>query len=92
MEQLKNWIANITSIEIIDVIIAIGIIIFFRIFSAGMAYVIIKMFKWKEKSKKKIKESAFYRPLRLFFILLGFYLAILFYKYHCILVQMSWNG
>lgn len=80
MEQLKEWMATITSIEIIDVIIAIGIIIFFRIFSAGMSYAIIKMFKWKEKSKKKIKENAFYRPLRLFFILLGFYLAILFLK------------
>lgn len=80
MEQLKEWMATITSIEIIDVIIAIGIIIFFRIFSAGMSYAIIKMFKWKEKSKKKIKETAFYRPLRLFFILLGFYLAILFLK------------
>ena len=78
MEQLNEWITTITSIEIIDVMIAIGIIVFFRIFSAGMSYVIIKMFKWKEKSKKKIKESAFYRPLRLFFILLGFYLAILF--------------
>ena len=80
MEQLKEWMATITSIEIIDVIIAIGIIIFFRIFSAGMSYAIIKMFKWKEKSKKKIKENAFYRPLRLLFILLGFYLAILFLK------------
>ena len=80
MEQLKEWMATITSIEIIDVIIAIGIIIFFRIFSAGMSYAIIKMFKWKEKSKKKIKENAFYRPLRLFFILLGFYLTILFLK------------
>ena len=45
MEQLKEWMATITSIEIIDVIIAIGIIIFFRIFSAGMSYAIIKMFK-----------------------------------------------
>lgn len=80
MEQLNEWITIITSIEIIDVMIAIGIIVFFRIFSAGIAYFIIKMFKWKEKSKKKIKENAFYQPLKLFFILLGFYLAILFLK------------
>ena len=80
MEQFEELITNIVSIEIIDIIFAIGIIIFFRIFSSWIAYFIIKMFKWKEKSKKKIKENAFYKPLRLFLILLGFYLAIVFLR------------
>ena len=80
MEQFEELITNIASIEIIDIIFAIGIIIFFRIFSSWIAYFIIKMFKWKEKSKKKIKENAFYKPLRLFLILLGFYLAIVFLR------------
>ena len=41
---------------------------------------IIRMFKLKSKKAKDIRESAFYRPLRLFFIILGIYLAILFLK------------
>ena len=80
MEQIINLIVSITSKQIIDIMIAIGIIIFFRIFSSSIAYTIIKMFKFKTRNKKKIKESAFYRPLRIFLSLLGIYIAILFLK------------
>ena len=80
MEQIINLIVSITSKQIIDIMIAIGIIIFFRIFSTSIAYTIIKMFKFKTRNKKKIKESAFYRPLRIFLSLLGIYIAILFLK------------
>ncbi|MCI8411754.1 MAG: mechanosensitive ion channel, partial [Clostridia bacterium] len=78
MNQIIDFIENITTAQIIDIWIAIGIIIFFRIFSSGISYIIIRMFKIKSRNKKKIKESAFYNPLRVFFIILGFYLAILF--------------
>ncbi len=71
---------NITLTQIIDIGIAIGIILFFRIFSSSFSYIIIRMFKIKEKKRKKIKESAFYSPLKIFFIILGFFLAILFLK------------
>ncbi len=80
MDQINNFLSQITSLGIIDILIAIGIIIFFRIFSSSIAYIIIRMFKLKSKKAKDIRESAFYRPLRLFFIILGIYLAILFLK------------
>ena len=80
MEQIQNFLSNITTIQIIDIWISIGIIIFFRIFSSAFSYIIIRMFKIKEKKNKKIKESAFYNPLRIFFIILGIYIAILFLK------------
>ena len=80
MDQIIKFFENITTLQIIDIWIAIGIILFFRIFSSGFSYVIIKMFKFREKSAKKIKEGAFYKPLRIFFIILGFYLSIVFLK------------
>ena len=80
MEQFSNFINNITSLEIVDILIAIGIILFFRIFSSTISYMIIRMFKIKTKKAKDIKESAFYSPLKIFFIILGIYLAILFLK------------
>ena len=45
MEQFNEFINNITSLQIIDILIALGIIIFFRIFSSTIAYAIIRMFK-----------------------------------------------
>lgn len=90
MEQIKAFFDNITAVEIIDIWIAVAIILFFRIFSSGISYAIVKAFKFKE-SPKKIKESAFYKPLRLFFIVLGFYLAILFLKQPLNISQGVWN-
>lgn len=83
MSQIVEWIEcikKVTSIQIMDIIIAICIIIFFRIFSSSIAYIIIRMFKLKVRNKKKIKESAFYNPLRVFFSLLGVYIAVVFLK------------
>lgn len=78
MDSLINFFTNITSMQIMDIVIAVAIIMFFRIFSSGMSYIIIRMFKFKTKNSKKIKESAFYQPLRIFFVILGVYLAVLF--------------
>lgn len=80
MEQITNFIENITTAQLMDIIIAVGIILFFRIFSGTLSYIIIRMFKIKEKKAKSIKESAFYSPLKIFFIILGFYLAVVFLK------------
>ena len=80
MERIVEFFKSITTNQIIDICIAVGIIVIFRIFSSTLSYIIIKMFKIKEKKNKKIKESAFYNPLRIFFILFGFYVAILFLK------------
>ena len=80
MEQLVDFWNRLTSIEIVDIIIAIGIIVFFRIFSATFSYMIIRIFKIKSKKAKEIKESAFFKPLKVFFTILGIYLAIVFLK------------
>lgn len=80
MEQLVAFWNRLTSIEIVDIIIAIGIIVFFRILSGTFSYMIIKVFKIKSKKAKEIKESAFFKPLKIFFIILGIYLAIVFLR------------
>lgn len=80
MEQITNLIQNSKTVEIVDILIAAGIILFFRIFSSGFSYIIIRMFKIKEKKPKNIKDSVFYSPLKIFFIILGFYLAVVFLK------------
>ena len=80
MEQLAEFWSRLTSIQIVDVIIAIGIIVFFRILSGTFSYMIIKIFKIKSKKAKEIKESAFFKPLKVFFIILGIYLAIVFLR------------
>ena len=80
MEQLAEFWGRVTSIQVIDIIIAIGIIVFFRILSGTFSYMIIRIFKIKSKTAKEIKESAFFKPLKAFFIILGIYLAIVFLK------------
>lgn len=80
MEQISEYFKSISSIKLVDIIIAICILIFFRIFSSSIAYIIIRMFNIKTKNKNKIKASAFYNPLRTFFCLLGVYIAIWFLK------------
>ena len=80
MEQLVDFWNRLTSIQIVDVIIAIGIIIFFRLLSGTFSYMIIRIFKIKSKKAKEIKESAFFKPLKIFFIILGIYLAIVFLR------------
>ena len=80
MEQINSIIQffqNMTQEKIIDILIAVVIVIVFCLLSSFLSYLIIKIFKWKEKDKKKIKENAFYHPLKAGFILLGIYLGIL---------------
>ena len=80
MEQITNFIESIKALQIIDILIAVAIILVFRILSSTFSYMIIRMFKFKSKKAKDIKESAFFKPLRLFFMILGVYLAVLFLK------------
>lgn len=77
MDRILNWLPTITLEMWTEIIIAIGIIILFRMFSSSISYIIIKMFKIKD-NKKEIKNSAFYEPLKSFFKCLGLYIAILF--------------
>lgn len=77
MDQINNLINQIKDLDlkkIINILIAIGLIIFFYLVSSTLAYIIVKIFKFKIKDKDKIKNMAFYRPLKLFFCVLGVYL------------------
>ena len=80
MQQITDFINSITAEMIIDVMIAIGIIILFRIFSGAISYGIVKLFKLKVKNSKEIKQSAFYEPIKVFITILGIYVAFLFLK------------
>ena len=79
MEYINNLINSIQNINvetITNISIAIGIFILFKIISAPLAYTIIKMFNFKVKSIKKLKEHGFYNPLKIFIGLLGLYIGL----------------
>ena len=80
MEQLLEFCERLTSVQLIDIAIAIGIIIVCKLLSSPLSYIIIRIFKIKSKKSKDIKESAFFKPLKLFFVILGVYLAVVFLK------------
>lgn len=71
---------NLSLENIIDIGIGLAIIVIFKIFSSSFAYIIIKMFKFKVKDKKKIKSNGFYKPLKAFFVLLGVYIGVMALK------------
>lgn len=80
MDNINNFVEAIKTIQtsqIVDILIAILIYILFKCLSKSLAYITIKIFKPKTKSKKEIKNNAFYTPLKTFFVILGLYLAIL---------------
>lgn len=62
-----------------NIVIAILIILFCKIISPKIAYILIKMFHLKEKDKNKIKQNAFYKPIKSFFVILSIYIATLFF-------------
>lgn len=80
MNQIIEYLENITSLQVMDIVVAICIIILFKIFSPTISYIIIRMFKIRVKNKKVIKESAFYKPLSVFFTIFGIYISIVFLK------------
>ena len=83
MENIRSFVESIKEIQmtqIIDILIAILIYILFRCLSRSLAYFTVKIFKPKTKNKKAIKNNAFYTPLKVFYIILGLYLALLFIR------------
>ena len=80
MQQINDFINSITAEIVLDIVIANVIIIIFRILSGPISYLIVKLFKIKEKNPKEIKESAFYSPIKIFITILGIYVAFLFLK------------
>lgn len=82
MENIRNFVEALKGIQmtqIIDIGIAILIYILFRCLSRGLAYITVKFFKPKAK-KTYIKNNAFYTPLKVFYVVLGLYLALLFIR------------
>lgn len=80
MENVKNFISTIGTTQIIDIVVGILIYILFRCLSKSLAYITVKVFKPKIRSKKAIRDNAFYNPLVAFYIFLGAYIGILFIK------------
>ena len=80
MQQISDWIDRITAVQFVDIVIAICIIILFRVLSSSIAYGIIKLFKLKVKKGRKVKESAFYAPLKILISVLGIYIAVYFLR------------
>lgn len=80
MEQINNIIdffKNITEQQILDIGIALIIVLVFVILSPAISYLIIKMFKFREKDREKIKNNPFYKPLKALFISIGIYIGVL---------------
>lgn len=76
INEMIDFFKNITQEKLIDIAIAIIIIGVFCLLSSSLAYFIIKIFKWKEKDKKKVKANAFYYPVKAAIIVLGIYLGL----------------
>ena len=83
MEIITNFIETVKSIQmnqVIDIVIAILVYILFRCLSKSLAYMTVKIFKPRIKNKKDIRNNAFYKPLKIFYVILGLYIAILFIR------------
>lgn len=81
MDSLNLFIDKISSLELntqTRIAISIGIILVFFLIRPMLSYLMIKVFKIKSKKNERINKSAFYKPLNIFFLILGIYLAIIF--------------
>lgn len=75
MESIQNVIDVVKSKELIELVIAVGILVVFVLGSSWFSRIICKLFKVK---KIKLKENAIYKNLKTIFVMLGIYLSILF--------------
>ncbi len=79
MNSIIYYFQQIFSLTfIIKSLIALSICLFFYIFRNLFALLITKLLNIKTKSKNKLKKTAFYKPLKIFFALLGLYLSIIY--------------
>ena len=80
MMNFLNTIQGIKVETIIDIWLALFLILGFILLSKPLAYLSIRIWKWKEKDKKKIEKNSFYQPIKLFFVIFGIYLAMVSLK------------
>lgn len=73
-QKLIEWIRTIQKEQIINFIIAIVIILVLFFFSSFMSYILVKIF-YRKQEKEDIKQSNLYKAIKLFFKLLGVYVA-----------------
>lgn len=78
INEFIDWLKNININTIIDILIALLIFLLFKLFSGFFSYIIVKLFKLKEKNKSRIKQNNLYKALNIFFPILGAYLGLLF--------------
>ncbi len=76
MEQIQSFIENIQEKNLIDVLIAIGIIIIFCMVSSLFSKFVMRILKIKGNDKEKLKNSDIYKGLRYVFICIGIYVAL----------------
>ena len=76
MNILYNLPRLISHLDFIKIMLSILIVLFFFILSSFLSLFIIKLLNIKIKDKKKLKQHAFYFPLKHFIRLLGLYIAL----------------
>ena len=79
MEKIIQQINNLKMETILEILLAIGVIIIFKIFSSIISKIIIKIFSKNGKNNKKtydVKKNPFYLPLKTIFIFIGIYIAL----------------
>ena len=81
INQIISFFQNLTLKNIIDLGLFLGIVLVFQILSSSFAYIVIKMFKLKIKDKNKIKKYGFYKPLKIFFVVLGIYIGLTIFDF-----------
>lgn len=76
MDKITEIISNLNTEKVIQILIAIGVIIVFKILSSTISKIIIKIFRVKNKEKKDIKKNPFYIPLKVIITFIGIYIAL----------------
>lgn len=79
MDKLKQMITSIdldNLLKIFDLQIAIGVLLFFVLLRSVLSSLVIKIYYKIIKSDKLTKDSSMYKPLNIFFILLGVFCMI----------------
>lgn len=79
MEKIIQQIKDLKMETIVEILLAISVIIIFKIFSSIISKIIIKIFSKKGVQKQKIndiKKNPFYLPLKTIFTFIGVYIAL----------------
>lgn len=76
IQSLISWIKNIGTENLMDIIIALIVIMGFNLFSSLLAFIVIKLFNFKEKDGKKLRKKPIYGTLKASFSVLGVFIGL----------------